>query len=98
MPTYDYVCQKCEHEFELFQQMSDPVKRKCPACGEPKLRRQVGSGAGIIFRERDLRFDHLQNCTRNPIPTMKSRSARCFRSCHTGICTVASRIQRVVTY
>ena len=50
MPTYDYVCQKCEHEFELFQQMSDPVKRKCPACGEPKLRRQVGSGAGIIFR------------------------------------------------
>ncbi len=50
MPTYDYVCQACGHEFELFQQMSDPVKRKCPACTEQKLRRLVGSGAGIIFR------------------------------------------------
>ncbi len=50
MPTYDYVCQACGHEFELFQQMSDPVKRKCPACTEQKLRRRVGSGAGILFR------------------------------------------------
>ncbi len=50
MPTYDYVCQACGHEFELFQQMSDPVKRKCPACTKPKLRRRVGSGAGILFR------------------------------------------------
>ncbi len=50
MPTYDYVCQACGHEFELFQQMSDPVKCKCPACTEQKLRRRVGSGAGILFR------------------------------------------------
>jgi predicted nucleic acid-binding Zn ribbon protein len=30
--------------------MTDPVKRKCPACGRLALRRLVGAGAGVIFR------------------------------------------------
>jgi putative FmdB family regulatory protein len=50
MPTYDYVCDACGHAFDLFQQMSAPVKRKCPECGKLKLRRLVGTGAGVIFR------------------------------------------------
>jgi putative FmdB family regulatory protein len=50
MPTYEYACDHCEHRFELFQQMTDPVKRKCPACGRLALRRLVGAGAGVIFR------------------------------------------------
>ncbi len=50
MPTYEYVCDQCEHEFELFQQMSDSVKRKCPECGKLKLRRLIGTGAGVIFK------------------------------------------------
>ena len=62
MPTYDYVCDECEHAFELFQQMSAPVKRKCPECGKLKLRRLVGTGAGVIFKgsgfyETDYRSD-----------------------------------------
>ncbi len=50
MPTYDYVCDACSHAFELFQQMSDSVKRKCPECGRQSLRRLVGTGAGVIFK------------------------------------------------
>ena len=50
MPTYEYICRACGHEFELFQQMTAPVKRKCPECTELKLQRKVGTGAGIIFR------------------------------------------------
>ena len=50
MPTYEYVCLACGHEFELFQQMTAPVKRKCPECTKLKLHRKVGTGAGIIFR------------------------------------------------
>ena len=50
MPTYDYVCDACEHEFELFQSITDPVKRKCPKCGKPKLRRLIGTGAAIMFK------------------------------------------------
>lgn len=50
MPTYDYACKACGHEFELFQQMSEPVKRKCPSCGKSQLQRLIGTGAGIIFK------------------------------------------------
>ncbi len=50
MPTYEYICLACSHEFELFQQMTAPVKRKCPECTKLKLQRKVGTGAGIIFR------------------------------------------------
>jgi putative FmdB family regulatory protein len=62
MPTYDYLCDDCGHEFELFQSMTDRVRRKCPECGEPKLRRLIGRGAGIIFKgsgfyETDYRSD-----------------------------------------
>ncbi len=50
MPTYEYICRACGHEIELFQQMTAPVKRKCPECTELKLQRKIGTGAGIIFR------------------------------------------------
>jgi len=50
MPTYDYVCDACEHEFELFQSITDSVKRKCPECGRLKLRRLFGTGAAIVFK------------------------------------------------
>ena len=50
MPTYDYRCDECGHEFELFQLISDSVRRKCPECGQLKLKRLVGTGGAIIFR------------------------------------------------
>ncbi|GIW94938.1 MAG: hypothetical protein KatS3mg110_2979 [Pirellulaceae bacterium] len=50
MPTYDYLCDACGHEFELFQSITEPKKRKCPACGKPKLRRLFGAGGGILFK------------------------------------------------
>lgn len=50
MPTYDYVCDNCEHAFELFQSITESVKRKCPECGKQKLRRLFGTGAAIMFK------------------------------------------------
>ncbi|MEW6072597.1 MAG: zinc ribbon domain-containing protein [Planctomycetota bacterium] len=50
MPTYDYRCDACHHELEIFQTMRESPRRKCPACGRMKLRRQIGNGAGILFR------------------------------------------------
>lgn len=50
MPTYEYVCNACGHEFELFQTMTDAVKRKCPECGKNSLERLIGTGAGVIFK------------------------------------------------
>jgi putative FmdB family regulatory protein len=50
MPTYEYVCSKCGHEFEQFQSMRDEPLKKCPKCGKSALKRLVGGGAGLIFK------------------------------------------------
>ena len=50
MPTYDYECDSCGHEFELFQSITESVKRKCPECGRLKLRRLFGTGAALVFK------------------------------------------------
>ena len=50
MPTYEYVCRKCEHRFEKFQSMTAKPIRKCPSCGKTGVQRLIGAGAGIIFK------------------------------------------------
>jgi putative FmdB family regulatory protein len=50
MPTYDYVCAGCGHAFELFQSMTDEVKKTCPKCKKKKLRRLLGTGGAIVFK------------------------------------------------
>lgn len=50
MPTYDYLCGNCNHAFEKFQSITASNLRKCPECGKLKLKRLIGTGAGIIFK------------------------------------------------
>jgi putative FmdB family regulatory protein len=50
MPTYGYVCGKCNHEFDAFQSITAKPLRKCPACGRDALKRLIGTGAGFIFK------------------------------------------------
>lgn len=51
MPTYEYVCEKCQNTFEIFQSMKDKPLAKCPdkAC-RGKVKRLLGTGAGLIFK------------------------------------------------
>src|SRR5947199_2584129 len=50
MPTYDYSCDSCQHEFEVFESITAQPQRKCPKCKKNKLRRLFGAGAGLIFK------------------------------------------------
>ena len=50
MPTYDYECAACAHEWELFQSISEGPKRKCPSCGKLSARRLIGAGAAVLFK------------------------------------------------
>ena len=50
MPTYEYACPKCGHEFEQFQSMLDEPLKKCPKCKKTGVKRLVGGGAGLIFK------------------------------------------------
>lgn len=49
MPTYDYGCSDCGHEFEQFQSISAPPLEACPQCGG-KVARRIHGGAGLIFK------------------------------------------------
>jgi putative FmdB family regulatory protein len=33
MPTYQYLCRDCDHEFEAVQSMRDDPLTVCPSCG-----------------------------------------------------------------
>lgn len=57
MPTYEYICAKCQHKFEIFQSIKDSPLEVCPQekCGQKRwgkgrVKRLIGGGAGIIFK------------------------------------------------
>jgi putative FmdB family regulatory protein len=57
MPTYEYICEKCDHRFEFSQSIKDPALTACPKekCklkkwGKGRVRRAIGAGAGLIFK------------------------------------------------
>jgi len=50
MPTYDYLCDSCSHEFEAFESIKADPQTVCPECNDPKLRRKIGAGAAILFK------------------------------------------------
>ena len=48
MPTYDYACDNCGHEFERQQRITENPLKKCPKCGKDKARRMIGGGNFIL--------------------------------------------------
>jgi putative FmdB family regulatory protein len=57
MPTYEYLCEKCDHRFDFFQSITEKALRACPKekCGMKKwgkgrVKRVIGAGAGLIFK------------------------------------------------
>jgi len=57
MPTYEYVCEKCGHEFEAFHSISAAPLKVCPEdlCarkkwGRGKVKKKVSAGAGLLFK------------------------------------------------
>src|ERR1700677_4108411 len=68
MPTYDYICDSCGHEFEAFESIMVPSRTECPECKLPKLRRKIGPGAAILFKgsgfyQTDYRSDSYKKAT-----------------------------------
>ena len=48
MPTYDYACDNCGHEFERQQRITEKPLKKCPKCSKDKARRMIGGGGFIL--------------------------------------------------
>jgi putative FmdB family regulatory protein len=81
MPTYDYRCDACEHEFEEFQSIKDDPLKDCPECGKPKLRRLLGTGAAIVFKgsgfyQTDYRSDSYKKRAAEDKPASSSEGGK----------------------
>ncbi len=50
MPTYQYECADCGHQFEQLQSINENRLKKCPICKKNALHRLIGTGSGIIFK------------------------------------------------
>ena len=56
MPTYEYECKKCGHQFETVQSIKDDRLKKCPksecpdGSGKGKVERLIGAGGGSLFK------------------------------------------------
>ncbi|MCH2632396.1 MAG: FmdB family transcriptional regulator [Acidimicrobiales bacterium] len=48
MPTYQYRCTECEHQFEVRQSFSDDPISICPVCSGPV--KKVFGNVGIAFK------------------------------------------------
>lgn len=70
MPTYEYKCETCGHQFEVFQSMKDERLTDCPQAGcGGRVRRLLGTGAGIIFKgsgfyQTDYRSDSYKKAAK----------------------------------
>ena len=51
MPTYEYECKKCGHQFEQFQSITAEALTSCKKKGcRGRVRRLISSGAGLLFK------------------------------------------------
>ncbi|MEI7922243.1 MAG: FmdB family zinc ribbon protein [Planctomycetota bacterium] len=50
MPTYDYICDGCAHEFESYESIKADPQKHCPKCETDQLRRKIGGGGAILFK------------------------------------------------
>ena len=65
MPTYDYICNKCGHTFELFQSMTETPRKTCPVC-KRVVRRLVSGGSGLIFKGSGFYLTDYKNDKKPP--------------------------------
>lgn len=69
MPTYDYICDACGHEFEAFESIKADPQTVCPSCAAARLRRKIGAGAAILFKgsgfyQTDYRSDSYKSAAK----------------------------------
>ena len=84
MPTYEYICEKCGREFDVFQSISAPALRVCPKenCprkqwGRGKVKRKISAGAGLLFKGSgfyitDYRSDGYKQAAKNETAAPKA--------------------------
>jgi putative FmdB family regulatory protein len=88
MPTYEYICEKCGHEFETVQSISAGPLRICPKelCGRKKwgrgrVKRRISTGGGLLFKgsgfySTDYRSEGYQQAAKKDVAASNSSGGK----------------------
>ena len=66
MPTYEYRCKNCGHDFEEFQKITAAPLTQCPVCHQKALTRVIGGGAGLIFKGEGFYVTDYKKSSKEP--------------------------------
>lgn len=88
MPTYEYICEKCGHQFDKFQSIAAKPLEVCPKelCaqkkwGKGRVKRAISGGAGLIFKGSgfyitDYRSEKYKEAARKDAPASASSESK----------------------
>ena len=71
MPTYEYACSSCQHEWELEQSIKDAAATECPTCHEQTAKRQISRGGGFILKGGGWYSDLYSSSSNKAAPSDK---------------------------
>ena len=74
MPTYEYACSSCHHEWEAEQSIKAAPLTECPTCHEHAARRQISRGGGFILKGGGWYSDLYSSASNKPASPSKSES------------------------
>jgi putative FmdB family regulatory protein len=75
MPTYEYACSSCHHEWEFEQSIKDAPLTECPSCHQEAARRQISRGTGFILKGSGWYSDLYSSSSNKPGASTGSGSA-----------------------
>ena len=83
VPTYEYSCDSCGNDFEVFQKMSDEPVHVCPKCGQA-VHRVLSAGIGISFKGSGFYVNDAHPHADAPAcPAQKGGEKACEACAHT---------------
>lgn len=84
MPIYEYRCEKCGHELEALQKMSDAPLTACPECGQSTLKKALSAAGFRLKGSGWYETDFKREKKKNIHESGKSDSKK--STCRSGTC------------
>lgn len=76
MPTYEYTCTACRHDFERFESITAKPNKLCPNCNKKKAERRISAGGGFLFKGSGFYItDYKKSSSASPAKPAESKPA-----------------------
>ncbi|HEY3322311.1 MAG TPA: zinc ribbon domain-containing protein [Planctomycetota bacterium] len=81
MPTYEYACADCGHEFERFESITAKPNKTCPKCNTKKAERRISGGGGFLFKGSGFYVTDYRKCAAGASTAKECKQAVAEKAC-----------------